>query len=75
MTPARLHYSRKARYKDHQPDPNILRDCPVKKLKYDTKRIALSVAARALKLNGHVLYPYRCPHCRSWHLTKQEQTG
>ena len=41
-------------------------DCPSGKLDYCTKPKAVLAASKA----GIPLHPYKCPYCRSWHLTK-----
>ena len=49
------------------------RPCPVEKLQYKTKKIARQAAANFANTFGFINYPYKCPHCHSWHLTKIEQ--
>jgi hypothetical protein len=46
-------------------------DCPTKKVPYCSERIAKQYASTSSKRFGGATYPYRCPHCRTWHLTKQ----
>ena len=67
------HYARRKFIKDHQPDPMTLRDCPQHKLAHPTEAQAKQRAALAFKADGKKLYPYKCPHCRRWHLTSMEQ--
>lgn len=44
--------------------------CPDKKVNYNTKRTAIRFANKALP---ELLFPYKCPYCRNWHLTHEEQ--
>lgn len=47
---------------------------PKRKKRYRTRRIALMTANRAMKDDkAPSLYVYKCPNCRWWHLTHQEQ--
>ena len=73
--PAKVAKERRLRYKGHEPKPFALRECPQRKLAYKTERMAKEVAAKSFKLNGFILFVYRCPHCRFWHLTKREQAS
>lgn len=42
------------------------------KNKYKDERRAL-VAVDKQRMLGRVRYPYKCPYCKYWHLTKREQ--
>jgi len=70
-TKSKAHYERKNRAEKGKLPVHILRDCPQKKLSYPSKRHAQNHAAKQNKA-GLTSYPYRCPFCRLWHLTKQE---
>lgn len=53
-------------------------DCPSGKLGYKRRQHAEGDAARITKQGfgggpGQRLFPYRCPHCGWWHLTKKPQ--
>jgi DNA-directed RNA polymerase subunit RPC12/RpoP len=52
--------------------------CPVTgKRKYETEGEALATAAHQIASNDAPkdLRAYRCPHCESWHLTKNANKG
>lgn len=50
-------------------------DC-LKKKGYHTREEAVTVAAKAItRSNSTLLRVYHCPHCGSWHLTKQQMIG
>lgn len=64
---------RKKLIKDHRPSQHVIREgCPQRKLSYPSKKTAKQGCALALKLNDALLYPYKCPHCRLWHLTSKK---
>jgi hypothetical protein len=67
------HYQRRKIFTTHAPDPRHTRECPQQKIGFDTKRIAQEDAGAVLRRGGPQLYPYRCPYCKLWHLTKQVQ--
>jgi hypothetical protein len=52
---------------------STLFDCPEGKQTYVTKREARSVIQRAHLPN--TVDPYRCPHCRQWHLGTPRSKG
>lgn len=43
------------------------------KVQYETRKRALASAARGLLKRAKKLYVYKCPLCRSFHLTSQPQ--
>lgn len=48
--------------------------CPVtKKKKFPTKLHARIQTINIEHRCGKVLYAYKCPHCKSWHLTRKIQ--
>lgn len=65
------HYERRKIHREAGPDVHTSRSCPQRKLSWDTRACALQKAAEAFKLDGVVLKPYKCPHCRLWHLTSK----
>lgn len=69
----KAHYERKRRADAGVVDPHYLRACPQRKLSYPTRKIAQYKASLAWKFGQAALYCYRCPYCRLWHLTSQEQ--
>ena len=74
----RAHFTRRKAFRERCPNPGQLRDCPQHKLSYPTERIAKQTAAKSLKMNGMVLWAYKCPHCHRWHLTShppREEAG
>jgi len=73
MIPLKAHFNRRKKYTDKVTDPLIMRSCPQAKIARKTERIAKCNAAKAFKADGILLYAYRCPHCRLWHLTKSPQ--
>ena len=48
-------------------------ECPDQKMDYHTRNQASQAAKQAFKRDATLLYPYRCPRCRGWHLTSQEK--
>jgi hypothetical protein len=52
----------------------ITRNCPATgKVKYEKKGTAKNYARESSKRSGTMIRVYRCPHCRSWHLTQAEK--
>src|SRR5579863_4644427 len=43
------------------------------KIPYPGANAARNAAAKLLRKEGRVLYPYPCAHCPFWHLTKHSQ--
>lgn len=68
-----LYTSRKPR--PNAPNPMEARECPQAKISYPSKAMAKEQASINVKKYGmDQTYPYRCPHCRLFHLTSQEQS-
>ena len=65
------HYERRRVHREAGPNPLTDRSCPQHKIAFSTERRALQNAAMAYKADGTVLRPYKCPHCRLWHLTSK----
>lgn len=40
----------------------------IKKLRFDSRQHAKKTAKRLVSRFGKSMKPYRCPHCRKWHL-------
>jgi hypothetical protein len=54
--------------KRHKKIPHRADCCPDHKIVYPSKRVALEQAAKS----DLTLTPYKCPHCKEWHLTSSE---
>lgn len=62
---------RKHLIKERQVPEGHLRSCPQHKIGFETKQKAREVVAKAKKIRGDELRPYKCPYCHLWHLTSQ----
>ncbi len=48
-------------------------DICLRKMFFTSEEFAWRHARKVMKRGGVRLHPYLCPHCQSWHLTKQVQ--
>lgn len=46
--------------------------CSMKR-RHASQRVAIRAADERKKRTGIALFTYRCPHCKSWHLTRNTQ--
>lgn len=57
--------------KSHIRQTRRVLSCPDAKVGYASKKVALQAAAEAVA-HDTILNPYKCPHCKCWHLTSGE---
>lgn len=54
---------------------SLVTECPSKKVCYPTKALAWEHIAQSKKIRNVAasLHPYKCPDCKCWHMTSQEE--
>lgn len=55
--------------------PKRRRVCRTGKVEFASRRAAVYAAERRAEQYGVPAKPYRCPHCRYWHLTTKMRGG